>query len=581
MPAEMRPLEVQQVQACMKATFGNSITGTGNDDQARERNFLTKAIAAHFLMTEAGATLPDAVGASIDGGGDHGIDSVYISATGVLWLVQSKYIHAGDGEPPLGEVAKFRDGVVDLVSGRFLRFNASLHAKQPAIQALMNGDFAVRFALVYTGTTLNDDRIDLLSDAERAINGIQPGRARFVRFGLYHLHDTITARRAEADITAEIELMHFGLIERPVRAYYGVMSVRELAALYQQHEHALVRANIRRYRGSSRVNAEIARTLQERPDDFVYFNNGITLLCERVTAVGAMAMDRTRQRFRLEGVSIINGAQTAGTVAQQPLAHYDAMPAQVLVTCIESRGAGEDFGDRVTEYRNSQNAVQMGDFIALDDRQETLRRTLKTSGVTYIYKPSASDPHAGERVFTASEAARALACLWSDRGTWAHALVMASVQPERLWEQRLDFQGAAATETANSIYGRLFPDSLGARRLWRLTQICRLVRDTIEADAATQGIAEAALALASIWLLQHLVLVRQRSLIDSVTLMLTTAERASISVELDAARRELKVAFDGHTWPNTEPAIVFADIPSLQTLKSEVMRALAAGTPKT
>ncbi len=575
MPAEARPLEVLQVQASMRAAFGGSITGIGVDDQARERNFLTKALAAHFLMCEAGATLPEAVAASIDGGGDHGIDSVYISATGVLWLVQSKYIHDGDGEPPLGEVAKFRNGVVDLVSGQFARFNAALQAKMPAIQALMNGDFAVRFALVYTGTTLNDDRVDMLNDAENAINRIQPDRARFVRFGLYHLHDSITARRAEAEITAEVELTHFGLIERPVRAYYGVMSVRDLAALYQEHEHALVRANIRRYRGSSRVNAEIARTLHERPADFVYFNNGITLLCERVTAIGAMALDRARQRFRLEGVSIINGAQTAGTVAQQPLTHYDAMPAQVLVTCIESRGAGEDFGDRVTEYRNSQNAVQMGDFIALDDRQENLRRTLKTSGVTYIYKPSASDPHAGERVFSASEAARALACMWNERATWTNALLMANSDSQKLWDQRTDFQGAATADVANSVYGRLFSDSLGARRLWRLTQICRLIRGAVEADAATQGAVDAAFASASIWLLQHLMLVRLRSLIDAATLMLTTAERASISVELDAARRALRVAFDRHTWPNPDAAAVFADAANLQTLKGEVLRTLA------
>ena len=563
----------------MLATFRMAITGQGRDDQARRRNFLTKALAAHFLIAEAGATLPEAVAASIDGGGDHGIDAVHVGATGVLWLVQSKFIHAGNGEPPLGEVSKFRDGVVDLVAGRFGRFNAALQAKQPAIEALMRGDYTVRFALVYTGTSLDDDRIDLLRSAEDAVNSIQPERASFVRYGLYHLHDSLTARRAEGAITVEIELANFGLIDRPVRTFYGVMAVRELAALYVQHEHALVRANIRRYRGSSRVNADISRTLQERPQDFVYFNNGITLLCERITAVGAMAQDRSRQRFTLEGVSIINGAQTAGTVAQQPLAEYDQRPAQVLVTCIEARGAAEDFGDSVTQYRNSQNAVHMGDFIALDDRQENLRRTLAVSGVRYIYKPSVGDPHASGRVFTAAEAALALACLCTANDSWQALLLLATQRPEGLWDQQLTPQGTAAATQPDSVYGKLFPDSLTARRLWRVTQISRLVLDALEADAATLGEADAAYERASRLLLVHLVLVRQRSLADGNTLSLTTAEHTAVSAAVDAIRAALKLAFGGHTWTDPEPAAVFRDPASLQTLKTDVLRALPHGAP--
>jgi hypothetical protein len=470
MGGEIRPLEVQQIEAYMRATFDLAINGEGRDNEAKRRNFLTKAIAAHFLMAEAGASLTNAVAASIDGGGDHGIDAVYLGPTGVLWLVQSKFIHSGNGEPPLGDVSKFRDGVVDLVGGRFERFNAALQAKRPAIEALMRAEYTVRFALVYTGTSLSDDRIDLLCGAERAINDVQPERARFMRYGLFHLHDSLTARRAEVAITAEVELTNFGLIDRPVRAFYGVMAVRELAALYLQHEHALVRANIRRYRGSSRVNEDISRTLQERHQEFVYFNNGITLLCEKITAVGAMAQDRSRQRFTLEGVSIINGAQTAGTVAQQPLGEYDQRPAQVLVTCIEARGAAADFGDSVTQYRNSQNAVQLGDFIALDDRQENLRRTLAASGVAYIYKPSAGDPSAAGRVFTASEAAVALACFCNANATWQAFMLLATQRPEGLWDQQLTLEGTPAGSLAESVYGKLFPDSLTARRMWRVTR---------------------------------------------------------------------------------------------------------------
>src|SRR6185312_12101246 len=93
--------------------FAHSITGAGHNELERAKNFYSRAVAAYVLVHEAGAELQQAVDASIDGGGDHGIDSVYIGADGTLWLIQSKYIASGRGEPELGDVAKFRDGVTD------------------------------------------------------------------------------------------------------------------------------------------------------------------------------------------------------------------------------------------------------------------------------------------------------------------------------------------------------------------------------------------------------------------------------------------------------------------------------------
>lgn len=575
MATDPRPLEVQQLQSFLKVEFNGQIVGVGDTAQAQERNFLSKALAAYFLIVKAGASKADALAASIDGGNDHGIDSVYISPAGVFWLVQSKYIHEGKGEPILGDASKFKDGVLDFLRGQFGRFNAALNSKLPAIKSAMAQDYTVRFALVYTGTSLNDDRLQLFSDVEGAVNTIQPNRAKFVRFGLLDFHDALTERRGEATINITIELRNFGLIATPARAFYGVMRVRDLAELYQEHDHALVRANIRRYRGSSQVNEEITKTLHEAPGHFVYFNNGITLLCEKITPIGKTDPERNIGHFQLDGVSIINGAQTAGTVARQPLAHYDTHAADVLVTCIQATSDMDFFGDRVTEYRNSQNAVQMQDFIALDDNQENWRKTLQASGVVYIYKQSASDPHATDRVFTAQEAANCLVAANRDKGTWATGLVIARKEPHRLWDQRRDFDGASVTDISDAIYGRLFPSSLTARRLWRTTQIVRMVRTVIEADASTQTPELAAMSHESAFLVAHIVLVRLAALADAVTLMLTTDERTALSREIDTVRLALGNAYAGRDWGGAEPAAVYADPSNLKTLKGDVMRTLA------
>lgn len=574
MATDARPLEIQQLQSFLKTEFHGAIIGTGRKAQDCERNFLSKALAAYFLMIKAGASKADAVAASIDGGNDHGIDSVYISPTGVFWLVQSKYIHEGKGEPILGDASKFKDGVLDFLKSQFGRFNATLQTKLTAIQKAMTHDYTVQFALVYTGTSLNDDRLQLFRDVENSINAIQPGRARFVRFGLLDFHDALTERRSEKSIDIEIELRNYGLIAAPARAFYGVMRVRDLAELYKKHDHALVRANIRRYRGSSQVNAEITKTLTETPAHFVYFNNGITLLCDKITPIGQTDPERNFGKFKLDGVSIINGAQTAGTVAQQSLAHYETHSADVLVTCIQSTSDLDSFGDRVTEYRNSQNAVQMQDFIALDDNQENWRKTLKASGVAYIYKQSASDPHAGERVFTAQEAANYLAAANRDNNTWADGLVIARTQPSRLWDRRGDFGGIAVLDTDDSIYGRLFPSSLTARRLWRTTQIGRMVREVIEADAPTQPPELAVVTIETVFLVAHIVFIRLKALSDAITLSMTIDERKSVSKEIDAVRLALDTAYASNDWAGAEPAAVFSDPASLVTLKGDILRTL-------
>lgn len=578
MATDARPLEIQQIQALLKTQFHGAIVGVGKKPIDIERNFLSKALAAYFLMVRAGASKADAVAASIDGGNDHGIDSVYISPTGVFWLVQSKYIHEGKGEPNLGDASKFKDGVKDFAAGKFERFNAALEAKLPAVRATMNNAYSIQFALVYTGTSLNDDRIQLFSDIENAINEVQPGRARFVRYGLYDFHASLIEKRAEKAITTEIELRNYGLIQKPARAFYGVMRVRDLAALYIEHDHALVRENIRRYRGSSSVNEEITKTLLEAPEHFVYFNNGVTLLCDKITAVGETDTERRLGRFQLEGVSIINGAQTAGTVAQQPLAHYDEHPADVLVTCIQSAGDPEDFGDRVTEYRNNQNAVRTEDFIALDDNQENWRRTLSASGVMYIYKPSAQDPHAAERVFTAQEAANYLACASKDGRSWAEGLHLVVTASAELWNQKKNVFGAEVPQVEDSVYGRLFLSSMTARRLWRTTQIGRMVRDVVEADIQSLSPAEAALPKAALYLIVHLVFSRLQQLCDGITLMLTAVERAAVSAEIERVRIKLAESYGNEDWGGAEPPAVLADLSNLERLKGLVMAALAKQT---
>ena len=78
MATHIRPLELDTLCQRLDVLFAGQIVGTGADLASRRSNFLSKAIAAFVLHEDGGASIEEAVSASIDGGQDHGIDSVFV-----------------------------------------------------------------------------------------------------------------------------------------------------------------------------------------------------------------------------------------------------------------------------------------------------------------------------------------------------------------------------------------------------------------------------------------------------------------------------------------------------------------------
>lgn len=564
-----RPLEIQQLEDYLKNEFKGLIDGLGKSALDKERNFLSKAAAACFLMVHAGVEKQQAVDACVDGGGDNGIDSIYIGPTNVIWLVQSKYIHDGTGEPSLGDAGLFRDGVNAVVDGQ-LHLCKTLSVDTVArLRKVMSEPHQVVFALVYTGTSMDETRRTMFGKVVQRVNAVAPGRARFVRFGLSDFHDALTQQFAEPEINGvRIVLRNYGLIEGVARAFYGSMLVKDLAALYLEKGNALVQANIRRYRGSSEVNQEMTSTLHNDAAKFFFFNNGVTLICRSIRP-DSLDESRSSGIFHLDGVSIINGAQTAGTVAQEPLAHYDKNPAELLVTCIELPADDMGFADDVTRYRNSQNAVSPQDFAALDDNQESWRRTLQSEGITYVVKRSAVDSPADEKTFTLMDAAEARAL----RGDAGFRLLLE--RPARLWDRSADLAGNKATPDRPSAYKTLFPDALTARQLWRTVQIVRFVQKTVEQDALSmQSQEDAEFARNSIRLLVHIILINCRTLCDGESLALSDDEKSVLSDVLDRTRSVLIAAYPDIEIAKRPSSEVFVDLTSVNELKAKVMLAL-------
>lgn len=575
-----RPLELDLLCQKLDADYSTSITGTGVDNNARRSNFRSKAIAAFVLREAADASLNEAIDASIDGGNDHGIDSVFITGDQVIWLVQSKYIDAGTGEPVLGDVSKFRDGVADLLHGRLDRFNNALQYRKANLAAALNSEVCrIEVVLAHTGGAIHDDRRHIFDDLERGFNGTNPGFVRCRAFGLATLHDLHLSGTSAAPIDAEIELNDFGHVGAPYRAFYGRMNVKRLVELWGLHGERLVERNIRRFKGATRVNAGLSETLTREAENFFYFNNGVTFLCRSITEQYPRDANRQNGRFRARGLSIINGAQTVGAIAQEPITHYDDHPAEVLATFICLENTPDDFGDRVTQSRNRQNAVDLEDFAALDSRQDMWQDTLRMAGVTYLVRQGEDDPPPSDTCFSVRELAPFLACVVTTND-WPHYVVAAKADKKKLFG-REGF--VSAQDPLLQAYDTLFTDSLTARRMWRVTQVGRAVIETVKARSVSEpdpvgqssGVLPAKTILANAgWLILHVVFIRQRNMLDGAELKLTAVERQTLSLDVDLVTEKLVNVVQAQQWGKLARA-VFENKTDCQTVKGHLMAALA------
>ena len=573
----VKPLELELLCEKLNHDFSGKITGQGQNDESKRRNFLSKAIAAFVLHEETTASLDDAVSASVDGGLDHGIDAILIDSNHVIWLVQSKYIDTGAGEPELGDVSKFRDGIIDLLEGRFDRFNDAIKSKKTDIENVMNsGICKVKAILAYSGTAISDNKRDIFSDIERTFNDSSPDFIRCYAYGLSTLHELHKSCLEENSIDEEIELVNFGHIQQPYKAYYGQIKAEKLFSLWNTHKHKLVEKNIRRFKGETSVNQSLKKTLDDKPEHFFYFNNGITFLCNSIVEIGSRNSNRQTGKFKVQGLSIINGAQTVGVIGSKSFEFYQQHPIHVFATFLCLNGTPDDFSIEVTQARNRQNAVSLEDFASLDDNQIRLRDTLSIAGVTYLIKQGYDDPPDSDTCFNIRELVPLLACTVTS-SDWQEYVIAAKSDKTRL------FQQVALTshrEKMKDAYQKLFSDSRTATEIWRIVQLGRIIKQIVKDRASGESIDHSVNLQAKdilnqgIWLIIHIVFLRTK-LQNGNKLFITEDEKQRLSSEIDTISHKLVNVIQSEQWEKTAQAI-FENQTDCNTIKNRLMAALAS-----
>ncbi len=429
----------------------------------REAHILSRSIAVAAVKILAEVDDATAINSIVDGGKDNGIDAIYYDPqTKTLFLVQSKWSASHSSSIESGSILKFLQGVQDLVSLKKGRFNEKIQKRWNLIEDALKKLTSVRLVVAYPGSgKIDPDIQDKIDDFVKSQNDTSE-LFFFLPITQRELFQHFVHEAAPPQINLTVRLTHYGLVDSPLRAVYGQVSAADVAHWYKDHGNHLFAGNIRNFLGSSEVNSAIADTLKTDANYFWYYNNGITIIAEDLKRQAIGGNDRSVGMFDCKNVTIVNGAQTVGTLGRS--LSGDESPAFLQARIIVVDDPESSLGKRITRASNTQNKIDARNFVALDSEQERIRTELLIEKVNPEYREG--EPL--ESTVDGFEFIEAVTTLASAGDEISYVALSKG------------YVGGLYADITAAPYKALFNSATSSKRLWNLVQLTRRIDKAIK-----------------------------------------------------------------------------------------------------
>lgn len=410
-------INIRRVKANLKELFEDKID-MRDFPENQSKHFETRTLAAVALMMMAGIDVPQASIHITDGYHDMGIDAIYLDESQKkLFVIQSKWREKGTGGISQEEISTFAQGIERILAEDLEGANAKIMAKQTDVdKVLTKMDYQIHAIFIHTG----DQKISPyaerpISDLLKRTNDDVSTILLFDEINFKDVYNFLANGQDQAGIDIDdVILSNWGKIETPFVSYYGTISATMIGEWYKEFGNKLFAKNIRFYKGNTDVNEGMKKVLMNEPDKFYYYNNGIKLLCKSIKRKAKDSTTNTTGLFALEGVSLVNGAQTTGTIGSLYMEKPDQISkAMVMIQIIDLSNVDTETSTQITRLSNTQNRIENKDFAALDPEQERIRMELMFSHYAYLYKSGDRITNLDKQI-SFDEAIIALACRYSD-----------------------------------------------------------------------------------------------------------------------------------------------------------------------
>ena len=384
-------MPVNRVAKKLTELFENKIDLSDVSEKDKENSLLSRSLALYSIMMRTDCNPDDVVQCLTDGYHDNGIDAVYCDdEQKIMYLVQSKWSKDGKSSISQGDTSAFINGISKLINDDFDGFNSKFDNLKGAISnAILSTDYKIKAIIIYTSNQKfsNECQDVMESFIDKTNDGIEIISYEIIQLG--EIYESLAGMTNHTVFLKNVELYDYGVLERNEQeiGYYGKISVSTISTWWKEYGTHLFSKNIRYYKGDTEVNNGIRNVLLEEPENFLLFNNGIKIVADKISKALYKSVGRKFGLFTMENASIVNGAQTTGSIGELFSSNQNNIEnAYVLIQMISLESLENDMNDKITKYSNTQNKIENKDFVALDPNQKRLQQDFAMEGIEYYYK---------------------------------------------------------------------------------------------------------------------------------------------------------------------------------------------------
>jgi hypothetical protein len=318
---------------------------SAKNDVEKGNNFLQWVLTRVYEATE-----DDAADAIVDGANDLGIDA-YLPvdfSDNKIRLFQSKYgtSHSTDA------IVKFKEDAKRLLERDVTKMRPEL---AHLVTKIREKNLKIKCCYV------TDQKVDYEDDEVEIVD---------INEIIQKLWDRIKKPAAGKKSSLKLEKML-----RYDNTILGILKLRELTDFVTKNRDYVFESNIRQWmQFKTTVNKGLRDTLQNNPDKFFYYNNGITIVVSDIE-------EFSENDLILHAPQIVNGAQTSNSILDHAKRTKN-MDGSMTVTIIKADD--EQDQNNITKYRNSQNSVRGKDLVSLMDFHKSIKSQLKN--YRYFYE---------------------------------------------------------------------------------------------------------------------------------------------------------------------------------------------------
>ena len=321
-----------------------------------------------------------------DGPNDKKLDFLHLDSDNRrIVFVQGYYSSKKGGEAPANKASDLNTAAAWLLSGDVAKLSTTLADSIRLCRQALDAGEIDEVELHYVHNLLESKSVQHELDTARAY--LERGLSKLdiqisaKEIGLKECEKLYLAKESAIVVLDEILLpAAIGFEESGPNWNAAITTVPGtwLGSQYKKYGTQLFSANYRGFLGASKrrkINSGIQRTAESRPEDFWVFNNGVTIL--------TLGYKSTLKGTKITGCSIINGAQTTGSIGSLD-PKRDISKIKVLARVVACKDA--ETIREIVRFNNTQNEITTWDQYSSNESQKSLVTEFRALGHTYSVK---------------------------------------------------------------------------------------------------------------------------------------------------------------------------------------------------